>query len=289
MTIKILDDVVYIMLRKIDQASETAEPVHFNATDFTGRPLATKDFLGHLDYLNQTGYINADFTGNAYATQDDVPAILELREAQYRIPNPLGAEDGPFPHLIKFENAKLTEKGKAMLKDMEAKPPEAMETGPRTPIATKDMPFLEKVKLKGELPDLYDARDITEVVFRSMRDMMPKEMIKGIESELHEEGTESEKKPLQVDVANLWMDTNPLVRLLSLIRAPFKQGEGLLAVDDSQFLSRIKNEGGIPKTADHERVVKAVFSATKEELSNDNVEAIGQCLPGHVKELWQAA
>jgi len=33
--------------------------------------------LGHLDYLNQTQYIKAEFTGNAYANQEDVPSAVE--------------------------------------------------------------------------------------------------------------------------------------------------------------------------------------------------------------------
>ena len=35
-------------------------------------------------------------------------------------------------------------------------------------IAEKDKPFLKKVMDRGNLPDLFDARDITVVVFRTM-------------------------------------------------------------------------------------------------------------------------
>jgi len=285
MTIAIRDDLVYIFLRSIGN-SKTSE-VHFKASEFVGRRLLVKDFLGHLDYLNQEGYINAEFTGNAYAEQDDVPSLLEVEEANYRIPDVLGAPDGPLPHLITFKNATLTEKGKAMLKEMEQSPPEAMSEGPRIPIATKDMPFLEKVQLKAELPDIYDARSITEVVFRAMRDMMPNETIRTVEAELHEPAAESEKKVLQVEVADLWMDTNPIVSFLSQIRPPFNQGSGLLEIDSDRFKTRVCKEAGLPNGTDSDRVLKAIFSATKEELPQEIVESVSQWLPGHIQELWQ--
>lgn len=287
MTIAIRDDLVYILLRTIEQ-SETPQ-VHFKSSEFVGRRLTVKDFLGHLDYLNQEGYIEAEFTGNAYALQDDVPALLEVEEVNYRIPDVLGAADGPLPHLILFKQATLTEKGKQMLAEMEANPPQAMETGPRTPIATKDMPFLEQVQLKGELPDIYDARNVTEVVFRAMRDMMSQETIQGVEAELHEPAANSEKKVLQIEVADLWMDQNPIVRFLSQIRPPFKQGPGILEVDSDRFKDRIRLEAGLPRTTDSERVLTAVFSATKAELSESTIEAVSQWLPGHIQDLWQSA
>lgn len=285
MTISIRDDLVYIFLRSIDQ-SETPS-VHFKASSFAGRRLLVKDFLGHLDYLNQEGYIDAEFTGNAYALQDDVPSLLEIEEASYRIPDVLGAPDGPLPHLIAFKRATLTNKGKAMLEKMEKNPPEAMSEGPSLPIATKDMPFLEKVQLKAELPDIYDARSITEVVFRAMRDMMPNKAIQDVETQLHEPAAKSEKKALQVEVADLWMDSNPIVSLLSQIRPPFKQGDGLLEIDSNLFQDRIRKEAGLPRSTDSEKVLKAVFSATKEELSQKTIDSVSQWLPGHIKELWQ--
>ena len=285
MAIAIRDDLVYIFLRTINKAE--GKTVHFKSSDFVGRRLLVKDFLGHLDYLNQKGYINAEFTGNAYALQDDVPSLLEIEEADYRIPDVLGAPDGPLPHLITFKSAVLTEKGKDMLAEMEKNPPEAMSTGPRTPIATKDMPFLEKVQLKAELPDIYDARSITEVVFRAMRDMMPNETIENVESELHEPAANSEKKALQMEVSDLWMDTNPIVSFLSQIRPPFKKGDGLLEIDSDLFMTRICKEAGLPNNTDGDRVLKAVFSATKEELPEETVNSVSQWLPDQIKELWQ--
>ncbi len=45
--------------------------------------------------------------------------------------------------------------------------------------------FLEKVAAQAGLADIYDARDITEVVFRTMRDMMTNESIDHVAQELH--------------------------------------------------------------------------------------------------------
>ena len=59
--------------------------VDFNATDFTGRNLTISDFLGHLDYLNQKQYIDADFSGNAYANQEDVPDLVDEEEVDFRV------------------------------------------------------------------------------------------------------------------------------------------------------------------------------------------------------------
>jgi len=51
-------------------------------------------------------------------------------------------------------------------------PPKSLKEGPSVPIATKDMPFLEKVLIKSGLEDIFDARDVTEVIYRAMRDLM---------------------------------------------------------------------------------------------------------------------
>ncbi|MEO0378150.1 MAG: DUF2267 domain-containing protein, partial [Cyanobacteria bacterium P01_A01_bin.17] len=64
MPIALRDDVMYILLEKIGNASgDGKQAVDFQAADFTGRDLTVSDFLGHLDYLNQKQYIDADFTG----------------------------------------------------------------------------------------------------------------------------------------------------------------------------------------------------------------------------------
>ena len=275
---------MYILLDKINQHNEKGmHSVDFQATDFTGRKITIADFLGHLDYLNQKQYIDADFSGNAYARQEDVPNLVNEEEIDFRIANTLGAPDGPLPHLIKFKRAKLTEKGEKMLARMTENPPEALQKGASTPIVDSYTPFLEKVALKAELPDIFDARDLTTIVYRTMRDLMSTEASKAVESELKVEAeADAQNKRLQDEIADLWKDDNPLVSWLSKIRPPLK-------FDAETFIFRIEKEGGIPRGTNGEKVINAVFSATKEELSADRVKEIAEFLPGKVKDMWEAA
>lgn len=276
---------MYILLRKIKQGDDGngKHSVDFSATDFTGRNISISDFIGHLDYLNQKQYIDADFKGNAYANQEDVPDVIDEEEVDFRIANTFGAPDGPLPHLIKFKRAVLTDKGEKMLERMNQNPPDALDRGPSTPISTQDTPFLEKVMLKGELEDIFDARDLTTIVYRTMRDLMTTEASKAVESELHEEAEEgAENKRLQEEIAKLWHDDNPIVAWLSDIRPPLK-------FDADTFIFRIEKEGGVPKSTNGEKVIGAVFSATKEELSADRIKEISEFLPGKIKDLWESA
>ncbi|MBD1864699.1 MULTISPECIES: DUF2267 domain-containing protein [Trichocoleus] len=284
MPIDIRDDVVYIMLKKIDECDRGPGPdeVNFSETDFAGLKITPKDVLGHLDYLNQRQYINAEFTGNAYGNQEDVPDAVAPKEFDFRIANSFGAADGPLPHLISFKKAELTEKGRQMLDEMNADPPKALESGPAVPIADKDSPFLERVMVKANLTDLYDARDITEVVFRTMRDMMTNEAVDRVAEELHEPMEPTDEKALQNEVADLWIDTNPLVRFLSRVRPP-------LIIKEDTFLFRIRQEAGIPQETDVDTVLKAVFSAAKDELSEDRIKEIAEFLPGKIRQMWDHA
>lgn len=169
-----------------------------------------------------------------------------------------------------------------MLEDMEKNTPSSLKAVSTAPIATKDTPFLEKVMTKSGLSDLYDARDITEVVFRTMRDMMPNETVDRVASELQKEMEPTTEKALQNDIEDLWQDTNPLVRFISRVRQP-------LVIKDDTFLFRVKQEAGLQNTVDPETAVKAVFSATKDELSDDRIQEIKGFLPGTVQRLWQEA
>ena len=165
---------------------------------------------------------------------------------------------------------------------MDKNPPEALDKGPATPIATKNMPFLEKVMLKGNLNDIFDARDISEVVFRTMRDMMSTEASERVSKELHEPAEPTDNKALQNEIADLWKDTNPIVAFLSKVRPPLK-------IDSDTFLFRVRQEGGLQKGVDERMVVKSVFSATKEELSQDRIKEVEGFLPDTILELWKAA
>ncbi|HEY9810981.1 MAG TPA: DUF2267 domain-containing protein [Halomicronema sp.] len=148
--------------------------------------------------------------------------------------------------------------------------------------------FLEKVMQQGGLADPYDARDMTEIVYRVMRDMMTTEAADRVEGELHEKVMETDEKVLQMEISDIWKDSNPLVRFLSRVRPPW-QGPGIFKINSDRFLFRVANEGGQP-IVDRERVIKAVFSATKDELSEERIKEIAGWLPeGRVRELWQEA
>lgn len=288
MPIPIREDVAYIILKKINETGQGMHEVHFTGDDFIGREPTKAELLGHLDFLNQKQYINAEFSGNAYGNQEDVPDAVHPKEVDLRIANTYGAPDGPLPHLINFKKAQLTEKGRKALEEMEANPPESLKKGPTVPIAEKDMPFLEKVMLKAGLSEPYDARDLTEVVYRVMRDLMTTEAADRVAEELHEEALPTDEKALQMEITDLWKDTNPIVGFLSRVRPPWRF-RGILKIDDDKFLFRVANEGGMPPNVDREQVVKAVFSATKDELSKERIEEVATWLPGRVRELWEEA
>lgn len=158
----------------------------------------------------------------------------------------------------------------------------------RAILASEHGAFLEKVMVKGGLADPYDARDITEIVFRVMRDLMTTEAADRVEAELHEPVLNTTEKALQMEVAELWKDTNPIVGFLSRVRPPW-QGPGIFKIDSDRFLFRVANEGGLSPSLDREKVVKAVFSATKDELSAERIQEIATWLPDRVRELWEQA
>jgi len=291
MPIPVRDDAVYIILKKINDSNQKGDSseINFSGTDFAGMGLEKSDLLGHLDYLNQKQYIDAEFSGNAYANQEDVPSVINPDEVNVRVANTFGAADGPLPHLITFNRATLTEKGQNMLADMEANPPKDLNEGPKLPIPNQHMSFLEKVMIKGNLGDPYDARDATEVVFRVMRDVMSTTDADQVEAELDEKAIDARDKSLQVNVAELWHDTNPIVSFLSRLRPPLK-AKPPFGIDSTLFLTRVDNEGAIPPTSNGEIVTKAVFSATKDDLSDKNIEVVAKWLPeGKVRALWEEA
>jgi len=142
--------------------------------------------------------------------------------------------------------------------------------------------FLEKVMAGAGLEDIFDARDITEVVFRTMRDMMTTEASDRVASELHEEAQQTKDKALQNEVADLWKDTNPIVGFLSRVRPA-------LEIKPETFIRRIRQEGGLQGNVAPETAIKAVFSATKGELSAERIQEIAQFLPGEIRQMWDQA
>ncbi|MEO0456959.1 MAG: DUF2267 domain-containing protein [Cyanobacteria bacterium P01_A01_bin.114] len=264
MTIQLKEDIAYILLKKINQhavADTQPDEVSFQYEDFAGRNTDTTELLAHVDYLNQKGYLEAKFSGDAYAAKG---------------PNPI-------PDLISLQAVALTQAGKDLLAKMEANPPEQLFEGPSTPMVTEDMAFLEKVRLRGNLRDRYDARDITEVVFRTIRDLMDQAAVEKVEKELHTPILpNADEKALQAEIADLWKDRNRLVRFLSNLRPP-------LDFDADTFLYRIKQEAGLPKSTGPKTVLSAVFAATKDELPAEQMQTIAQALPGEIRSLWEAA
>ncbi|NEQ32915.1 MAG: DUF2267 domain-containing protein [Leptolyngbya sp. SIO4C5] len=136
-------------------------------------------------------------------------------------------------------------------------------------ISKVEKKFLEKVMQKASLPDIYDARDITLVVFRTMRDMMTTEASDRIQASFSDE-----------EIAKLWKDDNPIVALLSRFRPP-------LEIDTETFLRRVKQEAGVPKNVTPEAVVIAVFSTAREELPAERAKEISQILPDGLQVLWE--
>lgn len=129
--------------------------------------------------------------------------------------------------------------------------------------------FLEKVMKKASLPDIYDARDITTVVFRTMRDLM---------TTATDEQTEAAFK--DAELADIWRDDNPVVSFLSRFRPP-------LDINTETFLRRVKQEGGVPKNVSAEAVVIAVFSTARESLSETQAKEIANTLPDGLKVMWE--
>ena len=87
-------------------------------------------------------------------------------------------------------------------------------TNSQPPIPQQYVPFLQKVMTQAQLPDIYDARDITVVVFRTMRDLMTTDAANKVASELETKEAEKEEKVDNDDLALLWKDTHDRLHLL---------------------------------------------------------------------------
>jgi len=148
------------------------------------------------------------------------------------------------------------------------------------PASDEGMRFLEKVQRQAGLEDIYDARDVAEVVFRTMRDMMPNDVIDRITAELSKASADNGGDVSSTAVVELWQDTNPLVRWLSRVRAPME-------IKPENFVFRIGQEAGLSRGITPEDAIAAVFSAMKAELSEAQIREVDDYLPGGVRQLWR--
>lgn len=150
------------------------------------------------------------------------------------------------------------------------------------PTVEEKVPFLEKIQNQANLESIYDARDLAQMVYRIMRDLMDTEAVERVGSELEKPAIDTDDKTLQVDIVELWRDRNPIVALISNIRPP-------LDIDSDLFIRRLEQEGGMPKNTTGEEVIAAVFSATKAELSPARIAEVTNYLPGKIQQIWQNA
>ncbi|WP_017720367.1 DUF2267 domain-containing protein [Kamptonema formosum] len=162
---------------------------------------------------------------------------------------------------------------------MEANFYNSQRQGPAVPTAPKNMPFLEKVRVAGELEDISDAREIALAVFRTMRELIPLEASDRVAGELQEVTLQADGKPPHNEIASLWEDTNPLVRFFRRLRPAYQK--------EPDISSRIRQKAGLASRAAPEAVIKAVFSATKDELSPGTIQEIGRFLPGEIRRMWE--
>jgi len=156
------------------------------------------------------------------------------------------------------------------------------------PIPQAHETFLRIVRDRGKLQDLYEARDMTEIVYRTMRDLMDRATIERVSNELGNQNAAPIRAGMSFSVKDLWEDTNPLVSWISRLRPAFAK-EAPYGINDKLFLRRLKLEGGMPAQTDPMTVTRAVFTATKAELSPECIQEVSECLPGVIKTIWNQA
>ena len=137
--------------------------------------------------------------------------------------------------------------------------------------------FLDKVIAHSNLQTVEEAQTATKVVFRILRDLLPREEVDKLADELREDAPKAD-----MEIKDLFKDTNPMVSFFSYI-SPIQQ----LNISKDVFMLRLQQEGAIRSDTDAEQVTKAVFKATKDELSQEQIDNVTNCLSDEIRTLWQ--
>ena len=145
----------------------------------------------------------------------------------------------------------------------------------------KNKAFLDKIIANTNLQTVNEAQTATKVVFRILRDLLPREEVDKLADELRGE----EAPNADMEIKDLFKDTNPMVSFFSYI-SPIQQ----LNISKDTFMLRLNQEGAVRHDTDAEAVTKAVFSATKEEISAEQTENVAKCISDNeLRTLWQQA
>ena len=144
----------------------------------------------------------------------------------------------------------------------------------------KNKAFLDKVIANSNLKTVNEAQTATKVVFRILRDLLPREEVDKLADELRGE----EAPNADMEIKDLFKDTNPMVSFFSYI-SPIQQ----LNISKDTFMLRLNQEGAVRHDTDPEEVTKAVFSATKDELSQEQIDNVTKCLSDEIRAIWQQA
>ena len=138
--------------------------------------------------------------------------------------------------------------------------------------------FLDKVIANSNLKTVNEAQTATKVVFRILRDLLPREEVDKLADELRGE----EAPNADMEIKDLFKDTNPMVSFFSYI-SPIQQ----LNISKDTFMLRLNQEGAIRHDTDAEEVTKAVCGATKEEISQEQIENVAKCVSDdELRSIW---
>lgn len=120
------------------------------------------------------------------------------------------------------------------------------------------------------------------MVFRTVRELMPLEASDRVAGELQKVTLQADDKPPHHEIASLWKDTNPLVRFFRRLRPAYQR-------EPDTFLFGIRQKAWVASGVDPEAVIKAVFSATKDELCPETIQEIACFLQGEIRRMWEEA